>query len=143
MSIDGESKTVLFDAALDTIEWLRQEGARVLDRREIRQQKSGFPESAWKAYQSNVELPTIETTIKDAVLSIEIKESTLVRWRTYLRRLQYIVDEHDFQHGHRTNFYIDQHERHLKLLNENDMYRDLWNEVRNLRALLGETNHWP
>lgn len=141
MPINKDSKTVLFDSALDTLEWLRKEGARVLDRREIRQQKINFLEIR-EIYRHEFPLP-VETVVKDVILSIEVTESTLMRWRMHLRRLQYIIDEHDFQHGHRTNFYIEQQERHLKLLSENEMYRDLWNEVRNLRTLLGETNHWP
>jgi hypothetical protein len=38
---------------------------------------------------------------------------------------------------------LENKERHLELLKENSMYQDAWKEFQSIRALLGETPHWP
>jgi hypothetical protein len=124
--------------SIDHEEWLKEQGARVIEKRPLRRalfQPLSFRES-----------PDIDTAItysEDYVYKIEVTGATLRKWQMYESRLHYVIKYADEQDSSPTNFYLDNRAKHDDLLVTNPMYKEAWNEFQSIRALLGQDTYWP
>jgi len=123
----------------DHAEWLRKQGAKVVGQRTLRHLQSEFPR-----YLNPDTAIDFEMATRHSVLyQIEVPEDIVKKWEYHEARLNHVIEYAERMGSMPASYFLDNSDRHRKLLEENQMYRDAWREFQSIRALLGETPHWP
>ena len=133
--------------------WLKTQGVKIIGRRTLRRASNpGYMNWDHKQENSHIDWSEQFTTTNEDVYQVELDERTIGKFERFESTIKYALQYMDHQHGGQRfaapssdvlNYYIDNNERHLALLEENSMYRDAWKDFQTIRALLGETPHWP
>lgn len=142
--------------ALDHEQWLRQQGVRITGRHTLRRASApSFMNWANDQEHDRIDWSDQYTTSEEQVYQVELDERTIERLGRMEADIHHAIDYANRKYTARvasgykggpsdvTQFFIENKERHLELLKENSMYRDAWKEFQSIRALLGETPHWP
>lgn len=144
MSIDHES-------------WLRKQGVKITGRHTLRRAAGQPGYINWASGQGDGRIDWSEqyTTTTEQVYQVELDERTIERLERMESDIHHAIEYANRKYTSRsavgytggpsdvTQFFIDNKERHLELLQENSMYKDAWKEFQSIRVLLGETPHWP
>jgi hypothetical protein len=118
--------------------WLREQGAKIVNRRPLRR---AFFLPPWKF---NEEDKFAEPSpVEDVAYTIEVTGTMVHRWMQFQSRLMHIIEHADRNNGLPIVYLTETRERHEKLLEENPMYQQAWQEFQEIRTLLGESRHWP
>jgi Mor family transcriptional regulator len=125
----------------DHEEWLRKQGVRVTGRSTLRH--ASMPAFSWMNDDSPVDWMPDATIRTEQVYTVELTETILKKLQYNEDRLQHIHEYAKRTGGMPESYFLDNSERHRNLLQENQMYKDAWKEFQTIRALLGETPHWP
>jgi len=139
---------------IDHESWLRKQGVRITGRHTLRRSfNPGYMN--WDNDRADGRIDWMAahlTSTEEQVYQVELDESTIGKFERLESTVKYALEYMDRKHGSQkysapsndvADYYIDNKERHLKLLQENSMYRDAWKEFQSIRVLLGETPHWP
>ena len=140
MSVDHES-------------WLRKQGARIIGQRTLH--RASMPRFYHQVINDGkISEATFETTTEQ-VYQVELDERTIEKFERIESTVKQALDYANRFNSRQqvtysgvgpndvSDFFIQNRERHLELLKENQMYKDAWKEFQSIRALLGETPHWP
>lgn len=143
--------------AFDHESWLKKQGVRITGRHTLRRAVDpGYMNWGSDREDGRIDWSYERYKIREEqVYHVEIEEATVERLERFESTIKHALD-HANRHtsGHQngysgygpndvSDFLIENKERHLKLLQENSMYRDAWQEFQTIRVLLGETPHWP
>jgi len=133
--------------------WLRKQGVRITGQHTLRRASTpGYMN--WDSDQADGRIDwsgDLKTTTEQ-VYQVELDERTIGKFERLESTVKYALEYMNRKHGGQrpsapsndvADYYIDNKERHLELLQENSMYRDAWREFQSIRVLLGETPHWP
>jgi hypothetical protein len=141
---------------IDHESWLRKQGVKITGRHTLR--RASAPSFMnWSSDRADDRIDWSEqfTTLEEQVYQVELDERTIERLERMESDILHAIEYANGRYTSRgdigykggpsdvTQFFIDNKERHLELLQENSMYRDAWKEFQSIRALLGETPHWP
>jgi hypothetical protein len=148
--------------AFDHEKWLRAQGIKITGRRTLRRAVNlGYMDWANPRDDGRIDWThEFLTQREEQVYQVEIDEATIERLERFESTVKIAInDTYNASQGrHRRSSYagysgynpnevadymIENRERHLELLKENEMYRDAWKEFQSIRVLLGETPHWP
>lgn len=140
----------------DHEEWLRKQGVKITGRHTLhRAQQPSYMNWGSDREDGRINWAEQYTTTQEQVYTVELDERTIERLERMEADIHHAIDYANRKYtsrgavGYRggpsdvTQFFIDNKERHLELLQENSMYRDAWKEFQSIRVLLGETPHWP
>ena len=133
--------------------WLKTQGVKIIGRHTLRRASNpGYVNWDRKQENSHIDWSEQFTTTNEDVYQVELDEHTIGKFERFESTVKYALQYMDRKFGGQRyaapssdvlNYYIDNNERHLVLLEENSMYKDAWKEFQAIRALLGETPHWP
>jgi len=139
--------------AEDHEQWLKTQGVKIIGRHTLRRASApSFMNWANDREHDRIDWSEQFTTTEEQVYQVELDERTIGKFERLESTVKYALEYMDRKHGGQrpsapsndvADYYIDNKERHLALLQENSMYRDAWKEFQSIRALLGETPHWP
>lgn len=118
--------------------WLNEQGARIVNQRPLRR---AFFLPPWRFNEEDKFAEP--SAVDDVAYTIEVTGTMVHRWMQFQNRLMHIIDHADFNNESPTTYYNEARERHEKLLEENPMYQQAWQEFQQIRVLLGETSYWP
>ena len=134
--------------------WLRKQGVKIVGRHTLRRASNpGYMN--WDSDREDGRMEWLAenlTVTTEQVYQVELDEQTIGKFERLESTVKYALEYMDRKHGRQTyappsndvaDYYIENKERHLELLQENSMYRDAWQEFQSIRVLLGETPHWP
>ena len=144
--------------SFDHESWLRKQGVKITGRHTLRRASNpGYMDWGSNWANDRIEWSAERYTVREEqVYQVELDQQTIER----LERMEADI-HHAIEYANRkyhtargssgynggpsdvTAFFIENKERHEELLKENSMYRDAWKEFQSIRALLGETPHWP
>ena len=142
--------------AFDHEEWLRKQGVKITGRHTLRRASTPSYYN-WSSDMDNDRIDWADqfTTTEERVFQVELNEQTIERFERMESDIRHAHDYANRKYASRsaigyaagpsdvTQFFIENKQRHLELLHENSMYKDAWKEFQSIRALLGETPHWP
>ena len=143
--------------SFDHESWLRKQGVRITGRHTLRRTSAPSYMNHWASDQEDGRIDWAKqyTTTQEQVYTVELDERTIERLERMEADIHHAIDYANRNYTSRsdigykggpsdvTAFFIENKERHEELLKENSMYRDAWKEFQSIRALLGETPHWP
>lgn len=142
--------------AFDHESWLRKQGVRITGRHTLRRAATpSFMNWANDQEHDRIDWSAQFTTTEEQVYQVEMDEHTIERFERFESTVKHALDHANRYNGRPqsgysgygpndvSDFFIQNRERHNELLKENSMYRDAWKEFQSIRALLGETPHWP
>jgi hypothetical protein len=142
--------------SIDHEKWLRTQGVKIVGRHALR--RASTP--GYMNWDSDLEDGRIAwadqfTTTEEHVYTVELDQQTIERLERFESTIKNALEFANRQYSVRqtgysgygpndvSDFMMENKERHLALLKENSMYRDVWKEFQTIRVLLGETPHWP
>lgn len=139
--------------SVDHAKWLEQQGVQIIDQHTLC--RAANP--SYMNWDSNGGVDWAErfTTTEEQAYTVVLDERTIERFKRMEADIHHAIEYANRRYTTRnavgytggpsdvTQFFIDNKERHVELLRENSMYRDAWQEFQSIRALLGETPHWP
>ncbi len=147
--------------AFDHEKWLREQGIKITGRHTLRRAVNlGYMDWANSRDDGRIDgAHEFLTQKEEQVYQVEIDEATIERLERFESTVKIAINDtyntpydrnrrsYAGYSGYNPNevadFMIENRERHLELLKENEMYRDAWKEFQAIRVLLGETPHWP
>jgi hypothetical protein len=144
--------------AFDHDSWLRAQGIKITGRQTLRRMfDPGYINWNLDSEDGRIDWSAERYKIREEqVYQVELTEQTIERFERMEADIHHALDHANRKYytargvsGYTggpsdvTQFFIDNKERHLELLKENEMYRDAWREFQSIRVLLGETPHWP
>ena len=127
--------------SIDHEEWLNKQGVRVTNRSTLRH--ASMPAFSWMQEDGPVNWTSQTFTHTEQVYTVELTETVIKNLQYNDDRLKHIHEYAERKGGMPESYFLDNSQRHRQLLQENPMYRDAWREFQSIRALLGETPHWP
>jgi len=144
--------------AFDHDSWLRAQGIKITGRQTLRRMfDPGYINWSLDIEDGRIDWSAERYKIREEqVYQVELTEQTIERFERMEADIHHAIDYANSKYytargvsGYTggpsdvTAFFIENKERHLELLKENEMYRDAWREFQSIRVLLGETPHWP
>jgi hypothetical protein len=147
--------------AFDHESWLRAQGIKIVGRRTLRRAVNlGYMDWANARDDGRIDWThEFLTQQEEQLYQVELDETTIERLERFESTVKIAINDtyntsydrnrrsYAGYSGYNPNevadYMIENRERHLKLLKENEMYRDAWKEFQTIRVLLGETPHWP
>lgn len=143
--------------ALDHESWLKAQGIKITGRQTLRRMLDpGYMNWGPEQEDGRIDWSAERYKIREERLyQVELTEQTIERLEMHEASMRHAIDYANRKYTARsasgytggpsdvTEFFIENKERHLELLQENSMYRDAWVEFQSIRVLLGETPHWP
>lgn len=131
----------------DHEEWLHKQGVKIVGQNTLR--RAVLPSYNFRHQDDPIDWGPIETKT-ELVYQVEIDEKTVERLQRHEAMISNAMEHaarlnrHGFAGpGSIAQYVMDNSNRHYELLKENSMYKDAWKEFQTIRALLGETPHWP
>jgi hypothetical protein len=143
--------------AFDHESWLRKQGVKIVGRHTLRRAVDpGYMDWGLDREDGRIDWSAERYKIREEqVYHVELEEATIERLERMEADIRHAIEYANRKYTARgsngytggpsdvTQFFIENKERHLELLQENSMYRDAWLEFQSIRVLLGETPHWP
>jgi hypothetical protein len=143
--------------AFDHESWLRKQGVKIVGRHTLRRAVDpGYMDWSSNWADGRIDWSAERYTVREEyVYTVELDQQTIERLGRSESTIKHALDHASRHSSGRNNgysgygpndvsdFMIENKERHLKLLQENPMYKDAWQEFQSIRVLLGETPHWP
>lgn len=126
-------------------QWLEQQGVYVKGVRSLRS-ISTTPMLSTDYYNDNslTAMQAHARVWEEPVYTVEVRASTVKQWQAMDKRMNYIAGAGgEFNGWSDPGDFVKAWRRHQQLLDQNPMYRESWTEFQSIRALLGETPHWP
>jgi hypothetical protein len=144
--------------AFDHESWLRKQGVKIVGRHALRRAVDpGYMDWGSNWADGRIDWSAERYTVREeCVYTVELDQQTIEKLERMEADVHHAIDYANRKYhtargssGYTggpsdvTQFFIDNKERHLELLQENSMYRDAWKEFQSIRVLLGESPHWP
>jgi hypothetical protein len=144
--------------SFDHESWLRKQGARITGQHTLRRASAPGYMNYWASDQEDGRIDRMAehlNTTEERVYHVEMNEHTIERFERFESTVKNALDFANRHNDRRrtgysgygpndvSDYMLENKERHLELLKENSMYQDAWKEFQSIRALLGETPHWP
>lgn len=141
--------------AIDHESWLSKQGVKITGQHTLRRASTPGYYNWSSDMDDRIDWSDQFTTTEERVYHVELNENTIERFERMESDIRHALEYANRKYATRntvgyrggpsdvTEFFIENKERHLELLQENSMYKDAWKEFQAIRVLVGETPHWP
>lgn len=127
--------------------WVADEGANIRGRTPLR--RAILRPLDWNSLDQPLDGSSTDVVTQEGwIYDLRIHDTVLENWRYQQEKFKHFAKEAESTGRTHGYFRIDAHwneqkQRHYRLLAEDPVYKQAWQEFQAMRSLLGEDPHWP